>query len=477
MKQICPKHVRTTPYKHNTNHIAPSCKFPPKQPLFFHSPLPHLTYRDEQTMHIFIKTYGCSTNQADSQTIAGCLTQAGHTITQTATTANIIIYNTCAVKGPTENRIITTIKRTPKNKKTIITGCLPLINLERLCRETRFNAAVGPAAAPQIVNIVNRVSKGEKFTDLRNALTAKPPLNLPRIQTNQTISIIPINYGCQGKCAYCCVIHARGHLRSYTINEITERMRNDLATDTKEFWLTSQDTACYGKDNDTNLAALLNAIASVEGNYKIRIGMMTPNTATLFLNQLIKAYKNEQVFKFVHLPVQSGDNTVLKRMQRFYTTEDFKATVKAFRTAFPKITLATDVICGFPGETRSAFQNTLKLIKEVKPDIVNVSKFFPRPRTPAAEMRDAFVDHAEIKQRSTAMAQLAKQIGLERNQRWIGWTGEALIDEKGKTPMSWISRNFAYKPIVIKASANMLGKTVNVQVTEAFPTYLAGTIR
>jgi tRNA A37 methylthiotransferase MiaB len=92
-------------------------------------------------------------------------------------------------------------------------------------------------------------------------------------------------------------------------------------------------------------------------------------------------------------------------------------------------------------------------------------------------MRDAFVDHAEIKQRSTAMAQLAKQIGLERNQRWIGWTGEALIDEKGKTPKSWIIRNFAYKPIVIKASANMLGKTVNVQVTKAFPTYLAGTIR
>lgn len=428
-------------------------------------------------MHIYIKTYGCSTNQADSQTIAGCLTQAGHTITHSPKTANIIIYNTCAVKQPTENRIITTIKRTPKNKKTIITGCLPLINLERLQRETHFNAATGPAAAPQIADIVNRVSKGEKFTDLQNALTAKPPLNLPRIQTNQTISIIPINYGCQGKCAYCCVIFARGHLRSYTTNEITERMRNDLATGTKEFWLTSQDTACYGKDAGTNLTELLNALTNVKGNFKVRVGMMTPNTVIPFLSELIEAFKNEQVFKFVHLPVQSGDNTVLKRMQRFYTTQDFKATVKAFRTAFPQITLATDIICGFPGETRSAFQNTLNLIKEVKPDIVNVSKFFPRPHTPAAEMRDTFVDHAEIKQRSTAMAQLAKQIGLERNQRWIGWIGEALIDEKGKTPESWISRNFAYKPIVIKASANMLGKTVNVQVTKAFPTYLAGTIR
>ncbi len=427
-------------------------------------------------MHILIKTYGCSTNQADSETIAGCLTQAGYTLTHSAAAADIIIYNTCAVKGPTENRVINAIKRTPKNKKTIIAGCLPLINLERLQRETRFNAAVGPAAAQQIAQIVQRVINGEKVLALENALTAKPPLNLPRQKTNQAISIIPINYGCQGKCAYCCVTFARGHLRSYSIKEITERAKHDLATGTKEFWLTSQDTACYGKDNGTDLAALLNAVTSLEGDFKIRIGMMTPNTATPFLTELTAAFRNERVFKFVHLPVQSGDNTVLKRMQRFYTAEQFKATVNAFRKAFPRITLATDVICGFPSETPSAFENTLKLIEEVQPDIVNVSKFFARPRTAAVEMRDESVDHVEIKRRSTVMAQLAKRISLKRNQSWIGWKGEVLVDEKGKIRNSWISRNFAYKPIVIKSSANLLGKTVNVQVTEAFTTYLAGTI-
>jgi threonylcarbamoyladenosine tRNA methylthiotransferase CDKAL1 len=427
-------------------------------------------------MHVFVKNYGCSTNLADGEAIAGCLAEAGFTITHSAATADAIIYNTCAVKGPTENRVINTIKNTPKNKKIIITGCLPLINFERLRRETRFNAAVGPAAAPQIADITKRALNGENIIALDNALAAKPPLNLPRIQTNQTISIIPINYGCQGKCAYCCVTFARGHLRSYSTTEITNRIKHDLAKGTKEFWLTSQDTACYGKDAGTNLAALLNALATVKGAYKMRIGMMTPNTAIPFLSELIEAFRNEHVFKFIHLPVQSGDNTVLKRMQRFYTTQDFKAIVKTFRKAFPEITLATDVICGFPGETRLAFQNTLKLLKEVKPDIVNVSKFFPRPRTAAAEMHDAFVDATEIKQRSTTVAQLAKQIALERNQRWIGWTGEALIDEKGKTLNSWISRNFAYKPVVIESSTNLLGKTVNVQVTKAFPTYLAATI-
>ena len=427
-------------------------------------------------MCIHIETYGCSTNIADSETIAGCLTEAGFKLTRSVSAADIIIYNTCAVKGPTENRIINKIKHTPKNKKIIVAGCLPLINFKRLQRETCFNAAAGPAAAPQIADIVKRVINGENVIALENALNAKPPLNLPHQKANPDISIIPINYGCLGTCAYCCVIFARGNLRSYSPTEIAERVRSDLAVGIKEFWLTSQDTACYGKDIGTNLATLLNTLTSFEGDFKIRVGMMTQNNTTPFLNDLIEAFKNEKIFKFVHLPVQSGDNEVLKRMQRFYTARDFKATVKAFRTAFPQLTLATDVICGFPGETCSAFKNTLKLIEEVKPDIVNVSKFFARPHTPAAEMNEAFVNPAEIKQRSTATAQLAKQIALERNQRWMGWTGKVLVNEKGKTCNSWISRNFAYKPIVIKTSANLLGKTVNVQITMAFPTYLAGTI-
>ena len=429
-----------------------------------------------KNMRIHIKTYGCSTNLADSEAIAGCLTQAGYKLTHSASVADIIIYNTCAVKGPTENRVINAIKRAPKNKKVIITGCLPLINFERLQRETRFDAAVGPAAATQIPDITKRIINGEKVIAIENALTAKPPLSLPRVKANPVISIIPISYGCLGKCAYCCVRLARGNLRSYSIAEIAERVKHDLVTGIREFWFTSQDTACYGKDTGTNLAKLLNTVTRIEGEFKIRVGMMTPNTVATFLNSLIESFKNKKIFKFLHLPVQSGDNAVLKQMQRFYTTNNFKTTVKTFRTAFPRLTLATDVICGFPGETSSAFQNTLKLIEEVQPDIVNNSKFFARPHTPAAEIHEALVAPAEIKNHSTAMAQLAKQLSFKRNQNWIGWAGEAFVDEKGKTSNSWISRNFAYKPIVIKTSRNMLGKIVNVQITKAFPTYLAGII-
>jgi len=429
-----------------------------------------------KAMHVFVKSYGCSANLADGEFLKGCLAKAGYKLIRSAPIADVLIYNTCAVKGPTENRVIEALKRAPRDKKLIVAGCLPLINFERLRREVRFDGAVGPAFGDEIVDVVRRVVEGEKVVALEDALTAKPRLSLPQLRSNPVVSVLPVSYGCLGSCAYCCVVFARGRLRSYNITAIIERVRKDLAAGAKEFWVTSQDTACYGRDIGTNLAALLKALCVVEGDFQVRVGMMTPNLVTAILDDLIEAFKSRKVFKFLHLPVQSGDDQVLRLMQRFYTVQDFREIVDTFRTAFHEVTLATDIICGFPGETREAFENTLKLIGEVKPDIVNVSKFFARPGTAAVEMCDAVVEPTEIKRRSTEAAKLAKRSSLERNQRWIGWSGEVRVDEKGKVPGSWIGRNFAYKPITVKGSADLLGKKLQVKVVKAFSTYLAGTV-
>jgi MiaB/RimO family radical SAM methylthiotransferase len=270
------------------------------------------------------------------------------------------------------------------------------------------------------------------------------------------------------------VTFARGHLRSYGIEEVVERARQDVSLGVRELWVTSQDTACYGKDKGTNLAELLNALCSIEDDFRIRVGMMTPNTVRDILDKLVEVFHDEHVFKFVHLPVQSGDDHVLKRMRRFYSVDDFKNIVTAFRVGFPMMTLSTDVICGFPGESEEAFKNTMQLIEEVKPDIVNVSKFFARPRTVAAEMQEDFVPLTEIRRRSNRVAALARKVAFERNQRWIGWTGEMVVDEVGKISGSWVGRNFAYKPIVVKSSCKLLGKTITVKVVRTFPTYLEG---
>ena len=413
---------------------------------------------------------------ADGAVLEGCLARAGYRQAGSISSADVIVMNTCAVKGPTENRMIEILKRVPRRKKLIVTGCLPLVNLERLQKEVPFSAVVGPAAGEKIVEIVKRVSNDETVIAIEKNADDLPNLNLPRVQMSPVTGIVPVNYGCLGSCAYCCVVFARGRLRSYNVQDIVRRVTVDLDSGLKEFWITSQDTGCYGRDKGTNLAALLRAVCDIDENFRVRVGMMTPNSVLDMLEELVEAFQDERIFKFIHLPVQCGEDEVLKRMRRFYRVSDFKKAVQAFRTNFPGITLATDVICGFPGETEEDFQRTLSLIEEVKPDIVNVSKFFARPKTAATRMCKDSVPLSEIKVRSIEASRLAKRLSFERNQGWVDWTGEILVDEVGKVPGSWVGRNFAYKPVVVKSTSKLIGKFINVKIVEAFPTYLQGTI-
>jgi MiaB/RimO family radical SAM methylthiotransferase len=250
----------------------------------------------------------------------------------------------------------------------------------------------------------------------------------------------------------------------------------DYAAGAREFWVTSQDTAAYGREIGVDLAELLHNLGGLAGEFWVRVGMMTPNLVTDMQNRLIDAYASPKIFKFLHLPVQSGDDTVLAGMRRFYTVAEFLGIAQAFRARFPDLTLATDVIVGYPGETQEAFQNTLRLLEKVKPDVTNVSKFFARPKTLAAKLHDGIVEKEEIKRRSVMASELAKRLSAEQNRRWVGWSGVVLVDEAGKREGSWVGRNFAYKPIVVQSQDNLLGKTLQVTVVEALGTYLKGNI-
>ena len=428
--------------------------------------------------HIFVKSFGCSSNLADAEFMRGCLVNAGFELVEKASDADVLIYNTCAVKSPTENRVIEELKDAAKwkEKKLLVTGCLPLVNFERLKSQVRFDGVLGPASAVKVVEAVQSVLLGEKVQWLSRDVRAKPRLDLPKRFTNPLISIAPVAYGCLGSCSYCCVVYARGHLCSCEIDEICQRVRSDLAAGAKEVWLTGQDMACYGRDIGVNLADLLKTICVLEGEFFVRVGMMTPNHVLDILDQLVDAFRDPHVFKFLHLPVQSGDNEVLKRMNRFYSVDDFHHVVATFRKAIPDLTVSTDVICGFPGESEEAFERTLALIEEVKPDVVNVSKFFPRPRTLAVKTTPK-VAASDVKLRSQRLAKLVKRTSTEKNATWMNWNGKILVDEKSKQQGSWIGRNFAYKPIVIKSEDELLlGKFVDVRVVKAFQTYLEAVI-
>ena len=427
----------------------------------------------EKSRRVYVKSFGCPTNLADGELMAGCLSETGYNIVERVEDADFLIYNTCAVKTPTEHRMIDILRKAPSDKRLIVTGCLPLINFERINNEVKFDGVLGPAPGSKILKVIHKVGRGEQVILMETNL--KPNLGLPRIPTNKVVGIIPINYGCLGSCSYCCVLFARGRLRSYQIDEVVERVKRDLTSGVKEIWFTSQDTACYGKDIGVSLADLLMETCKVEGNFFVRVGMMTPNYTLEMLDDLIQAYKNEKVFKFLHLPVQSGDDEILRRMNRFYSVEDFRKLIRSFRREIPEITIATDVICGFPGESQEAFERTVQLIKEVQPDVINVSKFFPRPKTPARKMKP-FVHPREVKKRSKRLAELSKKISYEKNKGWMNWAGTLLIDEEGKKSSSWIGRNLAYKPVVIKTDEFLLGKFLDVHVVDVFPTYLKAEI-
>jgi threonylcarbamoyladenosine tRNA methylthiotransferase CDKAL1 len=218
---------------------------------------------------------------------------------------------------------------------------------------------------------------------------------------------------------------------------------------------------------------LLDRVCAVEGDFFVRLGMMNPNHVLGMLYELVEAYRCEKVFKFLHLPVQSGDDAVLGLMNRRYTVEEFRNVVQVFREKIPMLTLSTDVICGFPGESKEAFDQTKRLVAEVKPDIVNVSKFFSRPRTPAEQLSP--IPPRELNRRSRELAELSRQLSFEKNKAWLGWQGTVLFDEKGKGE-SWMGRNFAYKPIVVKTRDRLLGRFVQVRVVKVFSTYLEAEI-
>jgi len=423
---------------------------------------------------MYVESYGCAANKFDLEIMLAYMEQAGYSVTKDVKSADVFLVNTCGVKKPTEDRAIAKLRVLERhNTPLIIAGCLPQINLEAILKAApSFSAILDPHSLDQIPLAIRSVEKGEKN---RVFFSENPlfKLRLSKKRLNPIIEIISISEGCTGACTYCCVRFARGSLLSYPTEMIVERVSKAVDEGVKEVWMTSQDNGGYGTEAGTNLAELLQECCRVKGKFFIRVGMMNPHHVLHILPELIEAYKDEKIFKFLHLPVQSGDNKVLKRMKRQYTVEQFKDIVHSFREVFPEITLSTDIICGFPRESSDDFERTLNLVEEVKPDIVNISKFFVRPKTAAKNMEQ--LDSRDVKDRSRRLTRLVNTGSYNRNQRWLNWTGEVLVDEKGKGN-SWIGRNFTYKPIVIKAREDIFGQFVRVKVSNAFKTYLEGEL-
>ncbi len=421
-------------------------------------------------MRVYIETYGCTTNQADTDIIRGILREK-HRLSGSDSEADVCIINTCGVIDFTERKILRRIEELKKSgKKVIAAGCLARISKKRLSEIC--DGIVSPDNVHRIAEAIEMIERGDRAEFIRVERVDKAELCKLKARKNENaIAIVSISEGCTGKCSYCATKIARGRLRSFSIENILKEIENAVKAGFKEIQLTSQDTGAYGIDRGYSLPELLDRICEIEGEFRVRVGMMNPRHAFEMLDDLINSFKNEKIYKFLHIPVQSGDSKVLQDMRRDHTAEEYEHVVKEFRKNFDDVVISTDIIVGFPVEGEDAFWKSYELIERTKPDIVNITRYSPRKGTPAYRLKD--MPDWRKKERSRVLTELARKIGLENNLKFVGKNVRVLVTKHGKN-CTLLSRTDSYRPVIL--SSGQIGQFVHAGIKRAEFNYLEGSI-
>ncbi|MGI0082805.1 MAG: tRNA (N(6)-L-threonylcarbamoyladenosine(37)-C(2))-methylthiotransferase [Nitrosopumilaceae archaeon] len=417
---------------------------------------------------IWVEAYGCSASFADSEMISGLILNGGHTLAQSSSDSDLNLIVTCSVKDATANKMIHRIKKL-KSKPLVVAGCLPKAEKSTVEKFSSSASLLGPNSLGKTLDVINSTLHGKKRIELADYDLTK--VGLPKVRLNPAVGIIEIASGCMSECTFCQTKLSKGELHSYRIGDVVRQIKHDINDGCKEIWLSSTDNGCYGFDIGTDLPGLINAVGEIEDDFMIRVGMMNPMYMPRIRTGLLKSFENDKVFKFLHIPVQSGSNNVLKVMRRGHTANVFRDTSKIFRKKFERFTISTDIIVGFPSESEKDFAETIDLIRETKPDVINLSRYSARPGTKAAKMN--LIDVAEVKRRSKTVFELTKKIAYERNKEWIGWSGNVLFDEMEDGMIK--GRNFAYKPVVVEEDVK-LGQKIKVEITKVTHHGLYGKI-
>jgi len=417
---------------------------------------------------IWVEAYGCSASFADSEMISGLIVNGGHTLAESSSDSDLNLVVTCSVKDATANKMIHRIKSL-KSKPLVIAGCFPKAERKSVEKFSEKASLLGPNSLGKTLEVINSTLAGKKKVALDDIDSSK--VGLPKIRLNPAIGIVEIANGCMSECTFCQTKIAKGDLKSYRIGDIVRQVKKEIADGCKEVWLTSTDNGCYGFDIDEDLPTLINSVCEIPDDFKIRVGMMNPMYMPRIRDGLLESFENYKVFKFLHIPVQSGSDKVLNDMKRGHTAGTFRNTIKKFKSKFPQFTISTDIIVGFPSETEEDFEKTVDLLLETKPDIVNLSKYSQRPGTEAAEWDQIPV--SEVMRRSKIVSDLIEKICLQNNQKWIGWKGKVVFDEISDDNIK--GRNFAYKPIFVEDRVK-IGEYHNVEIVDVTTHSLLGKI-
>ncbi|KAI8113556.1 hypothetical protein M9435_003554 [Picochlorum sp. BPE23] len=342
------------------------------------------------TEKIWVRTFGCSHNISDAEFMAGQLHEYGYCLLDDVESefADLWLINSCTVKGPSQSAVGNLVRRARElDIPVVVSGCVP--QGQKDAGELKGVSMLGVTQIDRVVEAVEETLKGNTVSML--AKKELPKLDLPKIRKNPYVEIVPLSTGCLGACTYCKTKHARGHLGSYSPDVLVERVKSAVEDPlVREIWLSSEDTGAYGRDIQTTLPELLDSLIAVlpaDGRVMLRVGMTNPPFILEHLDRIGQALRHPLCFSYLHVPVQSGSDAVLEKMNREYTRAEFETVCDTLLAAVPDMELATDIIAGFPGETAEDHEETMTLIRKYRFPHCHISQFYPRPGTPAARMK------------------------------------------------------------------------------------------
>ena len=434
---------------------------------------------------VYIETLGCQMNKSDAERMFGMLEYLGYEKTIEPKQADLLIINTCSIRQLSEDKAYSQIgvwgkwKKTRPNIKIAFSGCVAQQVKEDLFKRAPYvDLVIGTQRLYELPELIKRVENGERVCSCEESPYTEKDYNIKRVKSIN--AWVPIMEGCNNFCSYCIVPYTRGRERSRNFENIMTEVTKALKEGFKEITLLGQNVDSYkGTDkdgNEVNLSGLLKAINALEGQFRIRFVTSYPTDITEELIDTVIAC--DKVCEYFHIPMQSGDDYVLKKMNRRYDVATYSKICNHIRTKVPDVTITSDFIAGFPGETEEQFQNTLDTMKKLELDYSNTAAYSPREKTVAAKWVDKFIPEDEKTERLARLNETNRECCVISNNKYIGREMEVLVEKfenhNGTNVITGRTRN--NKMVHIPCETDRTGEFVNVKIIGSKTWYLKGEL-
>ena len=430
----------------------------------------------------FIQTFGCQQNEADSERLAGLCTAMGYAPTDTPDNADIILVNTCAVREHAEKKALSIIgnyrhiKKENPNLIIGVGGCMVTqqSRSDKLKTSYPYVSFTFDTGALQMVPVLVKNTLDGKKRSFIHSEEWKVSEGIPLTRSSSHMAWLSIMYGCNNFCSYCIVPYVRGRERSRSADAIIEEAKQLIAGGAKDITLLGQNVNSYKGGDGVDIAELMHRICALDGDFRLRFMTSHPKDAS---PRLIEAMATEEkIVKHFHLPIQSGSDRILKEMNRKYTSAEYLEKIALLKERVPDVSITSDIIVGFPGETEEDFAATLDVLEKVRYDMVFSFIYSPRSGTPAAKM-DNQIPHEVSTERMTRLLETDSRISKERNERFVGRTVRVLVEDVSKNNDGTLTgRGLPVRPIHFVGDRSLIGQFVNVKITKNETYCLVGEI-